>query len=98
MPLIGVNTFLPVEGSEDEIKQLQLIRADEAEKQAQIRHLGQFQALHHGKTDEALQRLQDVARARGNLFAELMNTVKVASLGQISAALYAVGGEYRRNM
>ncbi len=98
LPLIGVNTFLPVEGSEDEIKQLQLIRADEAEKQAQIRHLGQFQALHHGKTDEALQRLQDVARARGNLFAELMNTVKVASLGQISAALYAVGGEYRRNM
>ena len=46
----------------------------------------------------ALARLQDVARGRGNVFAELLETVKVASLGQISGALYAVGGEYRRSM
>ena len=46
----------------------------------------------------AVARLQDVARARGNVFAELTEAVKVASLGEISAALYDVGGEYRRNM
>ena len=46
----------------------------------------------------ALLRLQEVARARGNVFGELMETVKVASLGDTSGALYAVGGEYRRNM
>jgi methylmalonyl-CoA mutase len=98
LPLIGVNTFLPQKGHEDEVTTLELIRASEAEKQAQIGAVRQFQALHGEAAPAALARLQDVARRRGNLFAELMETVKVASLGQISAALYAVGGEYRRNM
>ncbi len=98
LPLIGVNTFLPEKGQEDEIKELELMRSNDGEKQSQIRNLRQFEKLHADKTEAALRKLQDVARARGNLFAELMDTVKVASLGQISEALYAVGGEYRRNM
>jgi methylmalonyl-CoA mutase len=54
--------------------------------------------MHCDESAEALQRLQARARERGNLFAELMETVKTNSLSQISAALYDVGGEYRRNM
>jgi methylmalonyl-CoA mutase len=98
LPIIGVNTFLPPAGQGDEIRRLELIRAGEEEKRNQIDAVRRFQALHAAAAGPALRRLQDVARARGNLFAELMETVKVASLGQVSAALYAVGGEYRRNM
>jgi methylmalonyl-CoA mutase len=98
LPLIGVNTFLPKEGQEDEVHDLELIRSTEAEKQDQIRHLRGFQSTHAADSETALQRLQDVARERSNVFAELMETVKSSSLSQISGALYDVGGEYRRNM
>jgi methylmalonyl-CoA mutase len=98
LPLIGVNTFLPKDGHGEQIDTLELIRSDDAEKQAQIDNVKAFQARAADRAPAALARLQDVARARENVFAELMETVKVASLGQISAALYAVGGEYRRNM
>jgi methylmalonyl-CoA mutase len=98
LPLIGVNTFLPREGQEDEVHELELIRSSDAEKKDQITQLRNFQALHADKSESALARLQKVARQRGNIFAELMETVKSSSLGQISNALYAVGGEYRRNM
>jgi methylmalonyl-CoA mutase len=57
-----------------------------------------FQETHAAESTNALSTLQKVARSRGNVFEELMNTVKSNSLGQISAALYEVGGEYRRNM
>jgi len=97
-PLVGVNTFLPKEGLEDEVHDLELIRSTESEKQAQIGHVRQFQAMHADEGAAAIARLQEVARIRGNVFAELMQTVKSNSLGQISAALYEVGGEYRRNM
>ena len=98
LPLIGVNTFLPKEGQEDEVHELELIRSSEHEKQDQIRHLRAFQSTHQDESAPALAKLQDVARERGNIFAELMETVKSSSLGQISSALYEVGGEYRRNM
>ena len=98
LPLIGVNTFLPKEGQEDEVHELELIRSTDSEKEGQIRHVRAFQATHADVGDEALARLQAVARERGNVFAELMETVKSSSLGEISAALYSVGGEYRRNM
>jgi methylmalonyl-CoA mutase len=98
LPLIGVNTFLPRAGMEDEVHEQELIRSSEEEKQQQIRHVREFQHLHAGDSPAALEKLQDVARARGNVFAELMETVNSSSLGQISQALYAVGGEYRRNM
>jgi methylmalonyl-CoA mutase len=97
-PLIGVNTFLPKEGQEDEVHDLELIRSNEEEKQGQIRNVRGFQATHVEESADALASLQQVARARGNVFEELMETVKSNSLGQISSALYSVGGEYRRNM
>ena len=98
LPLIGVNTFLPKEGQEDEVHELELIRSNDGEKQDQIRHVRTFQGLHENNSSAALAQLQAVARERGNVFGELMETVKSSSLGQISAALYEVGGEYRRNM
>ncbi len=98
LPLIGVNTYLPKKGQEDEVHDLELIRSSSGEKQDQIRNVRAFQETHAGDCSDALARLQKVARERGNLFAELMETVKCSSLGQISAALYQVGGEYRRNM
>jgi len=98
LPLIGVNTFLPKEGQEDEVHELELIRSSEDEKNNQIHNVRAFQATHAEESDKALERLQAVARDRGNTFAELMETVKSSSLGQISSALYDVGGEYRRNM
>jgi methylmalonyl-CoA mutase len=98
LPLVGVNTFLPKEGQEDEVHELELIRSSDAEKQNQIHQVRAFQATHSETGEDALRRLQQVARDRGNVFAELMETVKSNSLGQISGALYEVGGEYRRNM
>ncbi|MCH8159695.1 MAG: methylmalonyl-CoA mutase, partial [Proteobacteria bacterium] len=98
LPLVGVNMFLPKEGQEDEVHHLELIRSSETEKQDQISHVHAFQSAHADESSAALARLQAIARERGNVFAELMETVKTNSLGQISAALYDVGGEYRRNM
>jgi methylmalonyl-CoA mutase len=97
LPLIGVNTYLPREGGEvaDEVE---LMRSTESEKQAQITNVRAFEARAQDRTAAVLTDLQDVARARGNVFEALMETAKVASLGQMSAALYGVGGEYRRSM
>jgi methylmalonyl-CoA mutase len=98
LPLIGVNTFLPPDGHGEQIDTIELMRSDDSEKQAQIDAVRAFQVRAGDRAPAALARLKDVARAGGNVFAELMETVKVASLGQISGALYEVGGEYRRNM
>ena len=97
-PVIGVNTFLPEPGQEEEVHTLELIRSTEAEKQSQIRNVEAFRELHAEDGAAQLDALQRVARERGNVFAELMRTTKSNSLGEISAALYSVGGEYRRNM
>jgi len=97
-PLVGVNTFLPKEGQEDEARDQELIRSTDDEKFQQIENVRSFQETHAGEASAAIKSLQDVARRRGNVFAELIDTVKSNSLGQISAALYEVGGEYRRNM
>ena len=96
-PIIGVNTFLSSKGSPTVVP-AEVIRATEEEKQYQITML---QALHKRNDEEAptrLQQLQRVAVANENLFAELMETVKTCSLGQITNALFEVGGQYRRNM
>ena len=98
LPLIGVNTFLPKDGHGEQIDKLELMRSTDAEKQDQIASVRAFQERAADRRPTALARLQDVARARENVFEALMHAVKVASLGQISAALYDVGGEYRRNM
>jgi methylmalonyl-CoA mutase len=97
-PIVGVNTFLPKQGQEDEVLELELIRSSDEEKQRQISEVRQFQDLHGEEAADAIAALKVVASARGNVFEELMTTVKSNSLGQISAALYEVGGEYRRNM
>jgi methylmalonyl-CoA mutase len=74
------------------------MRSTDVEKDDQIAATRGFQELGAGGRDAALSYLQDVARDRGNVFAALMEAVKFASLGQVSGALYEVGGEYRRNM
>ena len=96
-PIIGVNTFLSKEGSPT-ILPAEVIRSTSEEKDQQIRNVKAFHELHKNKSSETLKRLQDVAVNNGNLFAELMETVKHCSLGQITHALYEVGGQYRRNM
>ncbi len=97
LPIIGVNTFLNPNSSEEDYE-IELARATEEEKEQQIQNLRAFQEAHREEAGPALRRLQEVAVSGGNIFAELMETVKVASLGQITAALYEVGGQYRRNM
>jgi methylmalonyl-CoA mutase len=99
LPIIGVNTFQSeeAESAEDE-KEVDLIRSTNEEKDQQIESLETFQGRYADEADEALARLKETARNDGNTFETLMETVKVASLGQISQALYEVGGQYRRNM
>jgi isobutyryl-CoA mutase len=98
LPLIGVNTFLPADGAGEQINTVELMRSSDSEKHAQIANVRAFQQREADRRPAELRRLQDVARERGNVFDALMDAVKVASLGQISGALYEVGGEYRRNM
>jgi len=96
-PIVGVNTFLNKKGSPT-ILPTEVIRSTTEEKQFQIDTLKAFHQRHATKSAEMLKRLQQVAINNENLFAELMETVKYCSLGQITNALYAVGGQYRRNM
>ncbi len=99
LPIVGVNTYQnPNPQSEDDINSMEVARATKEEKEQQITNLRNFQKKHADQTEEALKRLKEVAASNGNIFAELMETVKVASLGQITNALYEVGGQYRRNM
>src|SRR5690606_31586790 len=96
-PIVGVNTFLSKEGSPT-ILPTEVIRSTTEEKEFQIASLQAFYKRHEDKSAEMLGRLQKVAMQNGNLFEELMETVKYCSLGQITNALYSVGGQYRRNM
>jgi methylmalonyl-CoA mutase len=99
LPIVGVNTFQnPDKNANEEAAALQLTRASTDEKNAQIDRVRAFRAKHAGECQAALARLREVALAGENIFAELMKTVRVASLGQISGALFEVGGEYRRSM
>ncbi len=96
-PIVGVNTFLSKSGSPT-ILPTEVIRSTTAEKELQIASLNSFKNLHANESAEMLARLQQVAIDNGNLFEALMETVKFCSLGQITNALYSVGGQYRRNM
>jgi methylmalonyl-CoA mutase len=98
LPLIGVNTFLGPEAAKTSSDEIALTRASEDEKQTQLRNLRAFQDQHASLRPQALDRLKRAALAGDNLFEHLMDAVRVASLGQISQALYEVGGRYRRNM
>jgi methylmalonyl-CoA mutase len=95
-PIIGVNSFLnPDPAKEAEIR---LQRSSEDEKQSQLRRLHDFHSRHQKLAEPALARLRRAVINHENIFAELMQAVRVCSLGQITEALYQVGGQYRRNM
>ena len=98
LPIVGVNTFLGAEDGGAEIRGAELIRSTEEEKRDQVQAVRAFLERNADRRPAALAALQDTAARGGNVFAALMETVKVASLGSISRALYQVGGQYRRNM
>jgi isobutyryl-CoA mutase len=96
-PIVGVNTFRSKHG--DPVPQkLELARSTEEEKQSQLTRLSDFHARNAASAPKALERLKRVVIENGNVFAELVKTVRVCSLGQITKALFEVGGEYRRSM
>ena len=100
-PIVGVNTFRDPHADGNELVEggcIDLARATDEEKESQLNRLADFQGRNADKAPEALARLQKVALSGDNIFAELMETVKTCSLGQITGALYDVGGQYRRNM
>ena len=97
LSIIGVNTFVSKEGSPIRLP-LKISRASKEEKERQIERLGALHQAQKPQSKQALSRLKQVALAGGNLFSTLMDTVKYCSLGQITDALYQVGGQYRRNM
>lgn len=96
-PIVGVNTFLNKKGSPT-ILPTEVIRSTTEEKEFQIKALQAFHKRHEAKSAGMLKQLQQAAVNNENLFEELMETVKYCSLGQITNALYSVGGQYRRNM
>jgi isobutyryl-CoA mutase len=98
LPIVGINTFLSKSDSSEEHKGTELIRSTEQEKQDQVASVRAFQGRNAASSPAVLKKLQHAAASGGNVFAELMEAVKVCSLGQISRALYEVGGQYRRNM
>ncbi|HEV2267889.1 MAG TPA: methylmalonyl-CoA mutase family protein [Steroidobacteraceae bacterium] len=98
LPIIGVNTFLSKSDGAEEHAGAALIRSTEEEKQDQVAAVRAFQARNEARAPAALGRLKEVACGGANVFAQLMESVKTCSLGQISQALYEVGGRYRRNM
>jgi len=98
LPIVGVNTFLGSTPGEEATQPPELIRSTEEEKEAQVSGVRAFNAARADRQPAALARLQGIAASGGNVFEELMETVKTASLGRISNALYSVGGQYRRNM
>ena len=97
LPVIGVNTFTnPAETAEE--KTIELARSTTEEKESQIARLEAFKKNNTAEATAAIERLKAVAMADGNVFAELVDAVQYCSLGQITDALFEVGGEYRRNM
>ncbi len=99
-PIIGVNTFLKKESTDTTavFETMKLSRASIEEKRTQIQNLNAFKEMHKNEAPRALEELKNVILKGGNSFEQLMETVKVASLGQITSALYEVGGKYRRNI
>ena len=97
LPIIGVNTFRNPHG--DAVQEtLELARSTDEEKQNQLKRLGEFHTAHTKDSPAAIAKLKQVAMNGGNVFAELMEAVKACSLGQITDALFEVGGQYRRSM
>jgi methylmalonyl-CoA mutase len=98
LPLVGVNTFLAPGDEVATAPVVELARSTEAEKQSQLARLHAFHAAHAHEAAPMLARLREAALAGDNLFAVLMEAARVCSLGQITDALFEVGGRYRRNV
>jgi methylmalonyl-CoA mutase len=98
LPIAGVNFFVDESRAAPALGVAELTRAAPEEKRQQLENLRDFQRRHAQEAPAALERLRRVAMEGGNIFEELMRTVRVASLGQISHTLYEVGGQYRRSM
>jgi methylmalonyl-CoA mutase len=98
LPIIGVNTFRAETDLADHVAGLELARGTEEEKQSQLRRLAEFHDRHRAEAPAALERLRAEAVSGGNLFAALLDAVRVCSLGQITEAFFEVGGQYRRNV
>ena len=96
-PIIGVNTFLSSKGSPT-VKPREVIRATEKEKEFQINTLNKLHTVYEDRAQDNLKRIQEAAIKNENIFEELMQATKYCSLGQITEALFEVGGQYRRNM
>jgi methylmalonyl-CoA mutase len=98
LPIVGVNMFRAPHPEAGQATATPLIRSTEAEKQSQLSRLREFQARHKNESGAMLQRLQQAVIADANVFAVLMDAVRCCSLGEITHALFEVGGQYRRNM
>jgi methylmalonyl-CoA mutase len=99
LPIVGVNTFRDPDADLEQLSEcIELSRATEAEKESQLKRLEEFKKRNEKEAPKMLERLQKTVLSGDNIFAELMETVKVCTLGQITQALYDVGGKYRRNM
>ncbi len=99
LPIVGVNTFIDAGAApEEEAAKVELARATEEEKLSQLSRLKAFHRRNEKEAPAALKRLQEAALSGKNIFAELMETVRHCSIGQITGALYEVGGQYRRSM
>jgi methylmalonyl-CoA mutase len=96
-PIVGVNTFRNPHGDPTP-ETLELARSTDDEKQNQLQRLADFHARHAAESPAMLQRLRQAVIENGNVFEVLMDAVRVCSLGQITSALFEVGGQYRRNM
>lgn len=97
-PIIGVNTYLADNVSEQMEQEIELTRASNEEKEDQIKRLNSFKDKNKDMSEVQLQKIKDVALANGNIFEQLLEAVNYCSLGQITNVLYEVGGKYRRNM
>ena len=103
-PIIGVNVFRNPDADFDATETTEgnlcipLARSTKEEKESQIKRLAAFHKKHAEEAPKAIKKLQNVVLSGGNIFAELMDTVRTCSLGQITQALFEVGGQYRRNM
>ncbi|GAA0211554.1 methylmalonyl-CoA mutase family protein [Saccharothrix mutabilis subsp. mutabilis] len=97
LPLIGVNTFLPEDGSREQVT-IELARATEDEKRSQVERTRSFAADHAAEAEPALRRLKQAAQAGENVFEVLMDAARVCTLGQVTEAFFEVGGQYRRNV
>ena len=96
-PIVGVNTFRNPHG-DPVVDALELARSTDDEKQSQLKRLAEFHARHAAEAPAMLQRLKDAVIANANVFEVLMDAVRCCSLGQITNALFEVGGQYRRSM